>query len=1030
MREPETSTATDNTVLPFWFWNGKMEPEEMRRQIAEMAAQKVGGFMICARQGLEIPYLSAAWFERVRLSLTEARRHGLQVWIYDEYPYPSGMAGGEIALRHPEARHKTLEHLCVAVEGARPVRQELGTGRILDVRAVPVSAEGIRQWNDAIDLCPQVGILQRRPVFQQTGLTAYNRKRFFTAEPVRVLQWDAPDGAWEIHLFAEEEICDFKYYGCYMDPCNEAAVRSFIELTHERYAREVGEFFGGTIRGFFTDETGFLGRMPWSPSLPDFFKEQNGYDLIAHLSALFCRDANQAARVRYDYFQTLHLLLRERYHKPIGEWCRRHGLQYVSEVPLLRASTMRYSDIPASDSGHEKLGVPLKTLLRKNATHFRYNPMVAAAVSNQLDRPGALVECFHSVGWSMTLQDAKWMFDRFLAMGISRFNLHAFFYTTDDLRKHDAPPSQFFQNPYWTHFHHLTAYGERMTTRLAQGRPTAGMAVLDPTATLWAHLANPIDGFSYAGEDLDEERELNQLKEDWIALTTGLQIRMRPFEPLDPELLQQAKIADGEIRLGRSVYRVLLLPSVTALEADAWEKIKAFAECGGTVVACGRLPDGDIGPAGAEPEEVVRFFGPDGPQGAVQVARQSAPDALLDEVLRIADSFAPPAVRLQAASCRESFLAQIRDCGDDGWMVFVANQEGQADRVHITGVAEDGVDYACRIIDPESECEKPLAVQVGDGCWSLTLPVGPYEARLLRIFVDTPTVVEKNEPVCLMLPLDGDWAMTLQSENMLRLGRFNLFIGDELLAEQIEAKPFINMCQEVRPHVPLQYDQVFGTPVAVRPAYPLEGRLETVFSVARLPRTCRLKLEEHTLCGNFCVWLNGQAIALEDGLSAELGPLLREGENRLVFSGVFAADEDGLTDAVWLYGKFGVDLSGAVPSIGPLPQMSGLAGLDPAGCPHYAGEVVLRRRVRLAEVPESGPVRLVPDSFPPQFHQTAELTVNGHALGVRPWMPYCWECDASVLKAGTENEIELRLVCGLDGSFDGTRFNNAAGDNE
>ena len=43
---------------PFWFWNGRLDPDEIRRQIGEMAAQGVRGFFIHSRQGLHQPYLS------------------------------------------------------------------------------------------------------------------------------------------------------------------------------------------------------------------------------------------------------------------------------------------------------------------------------------------------------------------------------------------------------------------------------------------------------------------------------------------------------------------------------------------------------------------------------------------------------------------------------------------------------------------------------------------------------------------------------------------------------------------------------------------------------------------------------------------------------------------------------------------------------------------------------------------------------------------------------------------------------------
>lgn len=58
-----------------------------------------------------------------------------------------------------------------------------------------------------------------------------------------------------------------------------------------------------------------------------------------------------------------------------------------------------------------------------------------------------MIECFHSVGWSMTLQDAKWMIDRMAALGTNFYNFHAFFYTIGGLAKHDAPHHSSYRTP-------------------------------------------------------------------------------------------------------------------------------------------------------------------------------------------------------------------------------------------------------------------------------------------------------------------------------------------------------------------------------------------------------------------------------------------------------------------------------------------------------------------------------------------------------------------------------------------------------
>jgi hypothetical protein len=73
----------------------------------------------------------------------------------------------------------------------------------------------------------------------------------------------------------------------------------------------------------FTDEIGLLGDIPWSPQLPAYFKERCGYDLLEHLYALINPEPAEGVKIRYDYYQSVHLLLRESYHQQVHDWCER-----------------------------------------------------------------------------------------------------------------------------------------------------------------------------------------------------------------------------------------------------------------------------------------------------------------------------------------------------------------------------------------------------------------------------------------------------------------------------------------------------------------------------------------------------------------------------------------------------------------------------------------------------------------------------------------------------------------------------------
>ena len=92
---------------PFWAWNAKLEPEELRRQIRLFKDMGLGGFFMHSRVGLNTPYLSDEWFDCIRACIDEAERQHMNAWIYDEDRWPSGAAGG-LVTRDPQFRQRYL----------------------------------------------------------------------------------------------------------------------------------------------------------------------------------------------------------------------------------------------------------------------------------------------------------------------------------------------------------------------------------------------------------------------------------------------------------------------------------------------------------------------------------------------------------------------------------------------------------------------------------------------------------------------------------------------------------------------------------------------------------------------------------------------------------------------------------------------------------------------------------------------------------------------------------------------------------
>ena len=52
----------DNKSIPFWSWNNALDEKELVKQIEDMHAAGIGGFIMHARTGLKDEYLSEKWW--------------------------------------------------------------------------------------------------------------------------------------------------------------------------------------------------------------------------------------------------------------------------------------------------------------------------------------------------------------------------------------------------------------------------------------------------------------------------------------------------------------------------------------------------------------------------------------------------------------------------------------------------------------------------------------------------------------------------------------------------------------------------------------------------------------------------------------------------------------------------------------------------------------------------------------------------------------------------------------------------------
>lgn len=988
-------------IQPFWFWNGEMEDIEIIRQIGEMKTQGLTGFLIHPRQGMEIPYLSRTFFEKVRVAVKEAKRLGMEVWLYDEFPYPSGISGGKVTLDHPEYACRELTKTCRVCQGGEHVKLYAPWGKVVMARAYPV-AGGTCRWEEFKDLTDFIGCGYRQDVFQMSGLTAYNKKRYFQGDLSQLLDWKAPEGQWKIYVYTERVMRHFKYFETFIDPLNPEAVRYFLKTTHEKYRQFLGDEFGKTIRGVFTDEVApFPPENPWSPLLPGLVKEKFGLDLAACLPALTEDMGEVTARVRYAYNKVLTEQFIESWDKQVYQWCEANHLLYIGEKPILRSSQLQYVHVPGIDAGHQKIGSKAEVISAK----YRANGKIVSSAAHFYKKPAALCEAFHSIGWGMTLHDAKWIFDWLTVTGIDWFITHGAYYTSDGLKKHDAPPSFFYQMPWWKNTWRLSRYTERLNRFLMEGERKVSVLLLDPVTSTWT-------------ETGDRQRKL---KRDFAAFQNELLKQGVDYYIMDPQLFAQKEVAEacGKAYLEScgDLYEIVVLPFMTNLEPEAVEKLKEYAEKGGMVLTAGTVP----------------FWNPEGPEYEDWMMEHSGTyPREIYEAYFAGEGVGKEGKRYKgtwkgrffaAADYRETVEELKRlDREKRGWQITAPKE------AHILQVQRTG---------PEGRAELFLANAEGT---SRRVEIAWGNRRVIKelaggesLFLDESLLEHEGDGFQkeLEISLTEEMPMKAVSANLLRMGMWDMTLSDGQKGK-VDSFPLIDQMEEAGMKIPIVQKDYFGCPKELEfPRIKAEYRYSFVNRLEK-GTAIYLFMEPGTLLGQWTLRVNGRACTDTDfspypvyapsNLGIDITKDILEGENQIKLEIKSDVSFGGIRNPLYLRGRFAVEEDGGRMVLTPEKCKGTIGNLTGCGLPFYGGRVEFIKRIPDEVTAGMGEEETVCIAIKdPDFHESLGIKAGAEILDVCPYAPYRFRVPAGILRK--YGGITLCVDTSLDRMFEGEYFN-------
>lgn len=549
---------------PFWSWNGKLEKEELIRQIHVMKQMGFGGFFMHSRTGLQTEYLGSEWFELINQCADEAEKLGMEAWLYDEDRWPSGTAGGMVT-QNSEYRSK---YIFLEVIDSKEFQWNENY-----ITAFSCELNGINYYNS-------------KRISRETPKSEYTGKSILTFRVV------------------EPEKSTFYNGYTYVDTLNREATERFLELTHEKYKKFCGNRIGSSIKGIFTDEphrgslmdgfslseTNARYYAPWTKKLFENFNEKYGYDLVEKLPELFLRNAGKVvSKVKWQYVELLQEMFIDNFARPINEWCKKNNLILTGHVlhedsltaqTAMNGSLMRY---------YEYMDYPgVDVLTEKNNNHWIVKQVASAA--HQLGKKRVLSELYGATGWDINFEGYKAAGDWQTLFGINLRCPHLSWYTMEGEAKRDYPASILHQSSCWKEYKCVEDYFSRTGLLMSRGSNKCDVLVLNSVESLWCQI--------YAGWSKNlsaQSEEVQVLENKYKKIFKWLTVSHIDFDYGDEDILSRyCKVekndSDTIIRVVHATYKVIIVGGMLNMRPATLKIIEEFIKAGGKVIFLGQAP--------------------------------------------------------------------------------------------------------------------------------------------------------------------------------------------------------------------------------------------------------------------------------------------------------------------------------------------------------------------------------------------------------------------------------------------------------
>lgn len=488
-------------------------------------------------------YLSKEYFDQLRMILSYSKENGRKVVFYDEVGYPSGIANHGTP---DKLRRKVLEKVEESYTGPIEIRKTIPeNGVLMAVVAMNSATE------ERIDLTHQV--------------------------KNNTLMWKVPAGTWKIMVF---NCVTAKIAGGELDYCaatdflNPETANWFVQKVYEPLSKEVGQYFGNTLFQTFFDDVGiFDEERTWTEKFNEKFKARFGINPAVYYPALWENIGPETDAARVAFFDTRAELLAEGFPKVISDWGVKNKIDVSGHCPG------NYDPQPVDMNGdpfkfYRAQPVPMVDVifsyptgrdgfkLVSDGADYYDKPIVAAETFSSFSPPG------QTSGYRRLMELYVRGINRLMGSGLPKPDLQ-------------GDPNSFAE---WV---------GRCSMMLQGGKRVSEIAIFYPIADLEAF-------YRFDAPEYTKEMRWGTFvpyDNDFLAvgeLLLGAVHRDFTFVHPDFLLSDKMKINNSGLELENKInsqsYAMLILPGQTVISLKALQRIKAYYDQGGVVMATSLLP--------------------------------------------------------------------------------------------------------------------------------------------------------------------------------------------------------------------------------------------------------------------------------------------------------------------------------------------------------------------------------------------------------------------------------------------------------